>query len=305
MATSNTEQGTVRTAAEIDAELAGIVDPPEGDEGGGASGNGPDVAIVAEATRKGWVPKDQYKGDPDKWVDATKFVERGNNFTKNLQRELANVKQQLADFQGTKQKFVQFMEERLAAKDAELKDAISALRVQKSAATREGDDELAVQLEDRIEVLKGQREEVKKIPDQQKPPGDQVNMTDPVLVEWIEDDNEWFRDDPKLREYSVNLANELVQKGENMVDGKRLTGRKFLNLVRERMEEEFPRRFKKTTSASTGRSDLVAGASGGRSSGTAGKTEADLPREDREIMRDLIKGGFTTKEKFLNSYFSR
>ena len=297
----------LRTEAEIDAELAGIVDPiePADDEGGGASNNapGPDAAIVSEATRKGWVPKDQYKGDPDKWVTAEKFVDRGNKFSKNLQREVDGLKRQLADFEGTKAAFVKFSDERLAAKDAELKDVISALRVQRSQATRDGDDELAIQLEDRIDVLKDQRQQVKEIPKEIASPA-KVNMDDPVLNDWIDDDNEWFRDDEKLREYAVALGNEIVKNGDNMVDGKAVRGRKFLNLIRDRMEEEFPRRFKKAAAAG-GRNDPVAGASGGGGESRGGKTEADLPRVDRDLMRQFIKDGFTTKEKFLNSYFSR
>lgn len=306
MATANTQ---ARSAAEIEAELDTLlpVDHEPADEGGSASNDapGPDASVVAEATRKGWVPKDQYKGDPDKWVDAAKFVDRGNKFAKNLQREVNDLKQKLADFEGTKQQFIKFTEQQMAAKDAELKDAIAALRIQRSAATRDGDDELAITLEDRIDVLKGQREEVKKLPEQVAQADTKVNMDDPVLTDWIEDDNEWFRDDEKLREYAVALGNELVKTGENVVDGKTLRGRKFLDLVRSRMEEEFPRRFKKSTSGAGGRTDPVAGASGGGAARTGGKTEADLTPADRAIMRDLIKGGYTTKEKFLTSYFSR
>lgn len=308
------EQMQGRSEADIEAELATLLpigheddETPLENEGGGASNNapGPDAAIVAEATRKGWVPKDQYKGDPDKWVDAAKFVDRGNKFAKNLQREVDTLKKQLADFEGTKQQFIKFTQERLAAKDAELKDAIAALRIQTKAAIRDGDDELANTLEDRIDVLKGQRDEVKNLPDEVPAPSNKVNMDDPVLNDWIADGNEWFRDDEKMREYAVALGNELVTNGDNIVDGKPLKGRKFLNLVRERMEEEFPRRFKKSSTATGGRTDPVAGASGGATSHTGRITEADLTPADRALMRTLIKDGYYTKESFLKSFSSR
>jgi hypothetical protein len=32
-----------------------------------------------EAKRMGWVEKEKFKGDPDRWVEADKFVERGKN----------------------------------------------------------------------------------------------------------------------------------------------------------------------------------------------------------------------------------
>lgn len=296
---------TPRSAEEIEAELATIVDPVEVNED-----DTPDPAVVSaqraiesEATRKGWVPKDQYNGDPSKWVDAETFVERGKKFNVNLQREVERLKKQLESFEGTKAAFVKFTEERLAAKDAELKDAIAALRIQRSQAVREGDDELAIQLEDRIDVLKDQQKEVKKLPEEIAKP--EAKMDDPVLNDWIDDGNEWFREDEKLREYAVALGNEIVRNGENVVDGKLVKGRKFLNLLRERMEEEFPRRFKAKTDTTGGRKDPVAGSSSGASATRGGKTEADLPAVDRQLMKQFIAEGYTTKEKFLASYFSR
>ena len=287
----------VRTAADIEAELASIKDP---DEPSGEQTADPAVAAAeADASRKGWVPKDEYTGDPSKWVDAKTFVQRGERFTKNLMREVEALKKQIEGFEGTKAAFAKFHEESIAKKDTELKEAISALRVQRSAATREGDDELAIQIEDRIDLLKEQQKEVKAIP-KETAPASAPNMEDPVLNEWIEDGNDWFRDDPKLREYAVALGNELVAGGE------KTRGRKFLDRVRERMVEEFPRRFK-AASTPGGRQDPVGGDAGGAHGGSSGggKTEADLPKVDRDLMRQFIKEGWTTKEKFLSSYFAR
>ena len=282
-----------RNIADIEAELENGLD---NDIGGKI--NDPIVdPIEAEATRKGWVPKEEFSGDPSKWVDAKTFVDRGNKFNANLQREVERLRKQIESFEGTKQAFIKFTEERLAAKDAELKEAISQLRIQRSQAVREGEDELAVELEDRIDALKQQQKEVKEIPVEQKQTG--PNMDDPVLNDWIEDGNEWFRDDAKLRDYAVNLGNELIANGE------KLRGRKFLDRVAEVMAEEFPRRFGRGKTSSGGRVDPVAGESRGGGSSKGGKTEADLPRADRELMRSLVSEGYTTKEEFLKSYFSR
>lgn len=292
-----TTETEVRTADEIEAELDNQLDQDE-------LGDSPSDSIadptVAEATRKGWVPKDEYTGDPSKWVDAKTFVDRGNKFNANLQREVEKLRKQIESFEGTKAAFIKFTEERLAAKDAELKDAISQLRIQRSQAMREGEDELAVQLEDRIDMLKQQQKEVKEIPkeQQEKAAASAPDMDNPLLNDWIEDGNEWFRDDVKLREYAVNLGNELIANGE------KLRGRKFLDRVGELMAEEFPRRFGRSKTSAGGRVDPVAGETRGGAT-KSGKTEADMTRADRDIMRQLVKEGYTTKEEFMKSYFSR
>jgi hypothetical protein len=295
----------LRTSAEIEAELDGIdnntsdlldediVDEPATDTQSEAE---------SEAGARGWVPKNQYKGDPNKWVDAVTFLARGQRYSSNLQREVEQLKKQLADFEGTKKAFVKFHEESMAKKDQEIKEAISALRVQRSQATREGDDDLAIQLEDRIELLREQQKEVKAIP-ATAPIADNLapeEVANPILQEWIEDGNSWFKDDPKLRDFSVKLTEEMLRTGEP------LRGRRLLDKVSERMKEEFPRRFRTAATTTTNKNLVESGSPGtGGSTPGSGRSERELPAEDRAIMKQLIAGGFTTKEKFLQSYFSR
>ena len=51
------------------------------DDGGGAdnldAADEVSPEILREAKTLGWVPKDQFRGSADDWVDASTFVERG------------------------------------------------------------------------------------------------------------------------------------------------------------------------------------------------------------------------------------
>lgn len=282
----------IRTQESIEDELNGIEVVEEE--------TGPSQAAIDasefEAGRKGWVPKDKYKKDSETWVDAQTFLERGDRFVTNLQRDVARLTQKLEEFEGTKAAFVKFSEEALAKKDDQLKEAISALRVQRTAAIREGEDDLAVQLEDRIDLLREQRTEVKAIP-KAVAAKTGPSQDDPVLQEWIEEDNQWFNDEPKLRDYAITVGERLIQ------DGETVRGRRFLDKVRVIMEQEFPRRFKKKDDVNLRNGAESSTASSGKSQN--GKTEKDLPKEDLALMREFIADGITTKEKFLKSYFSR
>lgn len=295
-----------RTMADIEAELAAIntntadVDYAEQEESESSLSQASLDAANYEAGRKGWVPKDQYKKNPDTWVDAQTFLERGDRFVTNLQRDVANLTQKLQDFEGTKAAFVKFSEESLARKDGELKEAISALKSQRMQAIREGEDDLAVQIEDRIDLLKDQQKEVKAAPAVAAQRRTEPDPADPVLQEWIDEDNKWFNEEPKLRDYAIKVGEQLI------ADGETIRGRRFLDKIRGIMETEFPRRFKGKTEAAAYRGgESSTASSGAKNSNSGGKTERDLPAIDLALMKEFISTGFTTKEKFLKSYFSR
>jgi hypothetical protein len=325
---NDTPPGQPRTSAEIEAELMALT-PPDREALPDTPPSDPpapkpndeieltpaekqyeaDKAATAvaetEAGRKGWVPRDQYKGDPAKWVEAKAFLERGERFTANLQKEVAALKDKVASFEGTQKAFIKFHEETVARKNQEIKDAISSLRVQRSAATREGDDELAVQIEDRIELLKDQQAELAKPPEQVKPDEPQVpevkpkNVTNPVLDEWIADGHKWFEEDPVLRNYAIVIGDTMMKNGETV------RGRKFLDKVAEKMREDFPRKFRQQSEdPAAPRVNAVEGAGNQPRVNSAAKTEKDLPEVDYQLMKQFIASGWTTKEKFLKSYFS-
>lgn len=278
---------------------------------GGADGSvtppgeqSPDAAAaILEATRKGWVPKEEYTGDPKRWVDAKTFLSRGEKFNQNLQREVAQLKAQLQAFEGTRKQFVKFHEETIAAKDKQFQEAIAELRVQKSRATAEHDHEGAVALEDRIDLLKQEQRELKAVKAETAEQADPTTTTadpmdNPVVAEWVEDGNAWFKDDPKLRSYTLKVAEELIKAGETA------RGRKFLNILAERIKEDFPRRFREAGDPPRPGATETGGSTP-RSGASAGRSERDLPEEDRKIMKELVAGGYTTKEKFLESYWLR
>ena len=312
--------GTQRTAAEIETELASIDDAArnlalEEAAGGDAGEQKParkadsDHDYEYEARRKGWRPESEYTGSEGKWVDAKTFIERGERFTKKLEGEIATLKSQIASFEGTKAQFRKFFDDQMAKRDKEHTDAINALRVQRSQATRDGDDELAVELEDRIEATRNQQAALKA--EAGEAAADRGNTqpgingeTSPVLTEWIAEGNEWFQSDEVLTKHAIEVGKQMRKDGEKAI------GRKFLELVKAQVRDDFPRRFKEMESGSGQRQNASGGAGQGgtgtgNQAGYNGKTERDLPAADLAIMRQFVKEGLYTKETFLKSYFSR
>lgn len=287
---------------EILGEDAGAEDEGQDNRGEGGSntgGNGNDRDFDAEASRKGWVPKDHYRGDPSKWVDAKTFVERGERFNKNLQREVESLKSELASFKGTAAKFAKFHEETVARKNDEIKEAIAALRVQRAEALRDGDAQLSVELEDKIDHLKDQQAAVKQEAAAAKPQEQAVPGRDLVLEEWVDDGNDWFKTEPKMQEYAIQIGKELRDSGE------KVNGREFLDKVTARMHRDFPRYFRqKTQSGARGAVDDGASRDGNSGSRGGRYSERDLPDTDRQLMQEFVSQGIMTKEQYLAGYFS-
>lgn len=263
--------------------------------------NDADADAVAEATAareasaKGWVPKDKYTGDPEKWVDARTFVDRGKKFNHNLQNKVSKLEGEIAKMASSAAQFKKYHEEQLQQKDAELVQAIKTLKSQRNAAVRDDDDEGASAIEDRMEVLEAERrktaEELEKSK-QPEPEPDGPAGSKETIQSWIDDGNKWFAEDLKLQTYAVQLARELTANGE------KARGRELLDMVTAQMREEFPNKF------GNQRRNRPGNVEGGGNTpvNAGGKGERDLPAADRAIMNELLEGGYVTKENFLKNY---
>lgn len=250
-----------------------------------------DIAAESLAAKRGWVPKEEFKGKPSEWVDAETFNKRGDNFNKVLQKRVNSLENELKEFKGTAEAFKKFHRESMEGKQRELDTALRSLRAQQREAVRDGDDDAADQLDARIDVLKDEKAAVAKSlaepPKQQ--PAEEVKT--PEMKEW-EADNPWFVDDLKLQAYAVNLAQELVRNGEKS------RGREFLDKVTAQMKEDFPTKFGNPKRLRPGAAESGSPADGAKH----GRTAKDLPEEDRKLMKQFVDEGWTTEKKFLAEY---
>lgn len=305
---------TKRTVEDIEAELQSLDSAAreqqlaEDDAPAAPATSTPVHNYEQEAQRKGWKPKDAYTGPEGSWVDAKTFIERGERFTKNLEHEIAVLRAKVEGFEGTKAQFRKFFDEQMAKRDKEHADAIAALRIQRSQAIREGDDELAIQLEDRIDETKAQQAslaaEAKQLEVEKTTPATAAPQPDsPVLIEWMEDGNDWFKKDEVLTKHAIAVGEQFRKDGDKSI------GRAFLDRVAAQVRSDFPRRFKAQPAAGARPATTESASQGNtgtaKTPGYNGQTERDLPAEDLAIMRQFVKEGLYTKEQFLKSYFSR
>lgn len=240
--------------------------------------------FIDKAKRLGWTPKDEFKGDPDRWVDAETFVKRGDEVlpilkanNRKLEKALDNLRAENAEMKAT---FKEFSEHHTKTVQAQYKNAMRDLEARQAQAAEVGDVEGVKEITREITDLTKEMET--------KPPApkaDNQPAVDPAFQEafdeWHED-NAWFQKDRPMTLFALDLDAELAEKGMS-------PAKRFAEITKQ-VKAEFPHKFENQRRNQPAAVE-AAGSPAGRK---AGKGWADLPPEakaqaDRFIRQGLIK----------------
>lgn len=240
--------------------------------------------VERRAAEMGWQPKDQWKGNPDNWVDAGEFVKRGETFVPFLQhdrkklkteleterqarlrleQELSEVRQGIGDLKAFNE---QMAKERTERRKVELGQELKAAR-------EAGDDVRVAELQNELgEVVKPKANGAEK-PPERKPP------EQPAIQPWVRDfingNEEFFKNTRKVALFNAVML-EKRQAGDSRVG--EVEGTALLNEAREEVERTLGGNVRRTAVPKTEES-RSSGDGGGARSG--GKSYADLPPEAR------------------------
>lgn len=239
--------------------------------------------IEAEAREMGWRPKEDFKGDPEKWTDAETWVERGHHILPILQANNKRLKQDLASRDGrisSLEKAVRDSQEAVAAlKKAYEEDtkrqverAKDELRAQIRAAREEGDTDTELDLRDKLDDLR-EREKVAKAeaPKAETPAVEQWRQEFPELSAW-QKEHSWYGDfSSEENRKKTRALNRIMEDLRD--EGEASTGGTFLNKALAVLESK--------TRPAAGKVE------GGTSNGTptSGRKFDKLPKDAREMAK--------------------
>jgi len=265
------EHEDLTTAALEGQDAGGSDDAPKSDE--------------ERALALGWTPKERFKGDPERWVDAATFVKRGEELMPILQannrrmekaleterKERARLEKTLKDFSDHHSKTAQREYER-AQRD---------IQARLDAATSIGDIQ---GVRDATQEIVDLAAEARTAP--QAPPA-----ASPEFEAW-QADNPWFGKDKPLTAATVEIANEVAAEG--------YTGKAQIKEVDRRVRETFPSKF---TNPNRERAAAVEGATS--AARKTGKSYSDLPADAKAACDEFVKRvpGFT-RESYVKDYFA-
>ena len=230
-------------------------------------------SVEDTARLDGWVPKEEFNGDPNKWVDAGEFNRRGELFKK--------IEAQSKELKAVKQAMKEFAEHNAKVKEAAYKEALETLKAQRVEALEAGDVREFTKLEDKIEELKTSREtETKAAPQANAGPSED-------FLEFHKT-NQWYLRDRDLTSFADAIGAQYFQDGHNE--------KETLAYVEREVRKRFPEKFVKNVPPAN------AVASGRQAPNPATSTDKAwnaLDATSRRIAEKFIKQGVITKEKYL------
>jgi len=225
-----------------------------------------------EARSMGWIPPEKFKGDPEKYVDATEFIRRGKEIipilesnNQKLKRELDALRSESTETRKALEKANEALEEINVRHSVETQKAVEKareeLKAQLAEASREGDHAGVAELTDKLTQLNVALPEEKPAKVEAKPfvPG-------PELVAF-QQEFEWFGKDRRKTALVFGIAEELRMEGVS-------PGAPFLARLTEEVKKELGDK-------NPPRESKVDGGNGeARTTGrTNGKSYSDLPAD--------------------------
>ena len=233
--------------------------------------------IEATAKEKGWVPKEEFKGDPETWVEAKEFVAR-----EPLYKALHQANRKIKKMEDTLDRFKEhYTKVEVAAKEK----AIKELQAQLEVASEERDIKAALQIKDKIDTIqKETKEEVKE--------NTEFNT-------WVED-NTWYNEDNTLKTAATGIGFGLQQEHPEWPVGK------IYKEVTKIIKESFPDKFEeKRPTTKVGSTTKTTGSGDGKRT----LSYRQLPEEARQNYNRLVKSGknptgILTPEEFFKDYIA-
>jgi hypothetical protein len=223
-----------------------------------------------EALSQGWVPKNEFEGDEEKWVDAGEFLRRGELFRKieSQSKELKDVRKALAELSKHNAKI----------REVEYQRALDSLKAEKKTALAEGDTDRVVDLDDKIDLVKTQQ----RADSQQQAIPQEIH---PELAAWI-NRNGWYSTTQSMRAWADGRGNELSAEGKSPTE--------VLKILEQEVKTRFSDKFHNPN-----RDRASAVETGRPRNGRSADPEFELSDVEKQVMNTLIRSGAITKEKYI------
>ena len=184
--------------------------------------------ILEEARAMGWVPEEEWQGDPERWRPAEEFVERGNNILPIVRKQRDELKKELETViksQGDqfKKEIAQIKKEVRSTLEKEYEQKLKELSEKEIQAVQDGDVDTYTELQAEKENLKKPAQETE------------------AFVEWKKD-NDWWGTDEDLTEFAIGASvtlKEKIDKGEVAP----MSELDFYKKVEERVKQTMAHKF--------------------------------------------------------------
>lgn len=206
----------------------------------GTDGAAPEqhVSVEQRARNMGWMPKGAWRGEPDRWVDATTYVERGERLLPLLQERNRALDRTVSDLkvesQQSKQLLADLVSRTRKAEKLGYDRALRELTQKRTEAVAAGDAETFNRVEAEIREMGPAPEAPPPPPAQPQQPG-----VDPVVTAWVRR-NQWFNRDPEANAAAVAALTRVERESPGLSLEEHLS--EVEDIIAKRWPEHFPQR---------------------------------------------------------------
>jgi hypothetical protein len=255
-----------------------------------------ELSVEEKARQRGWVPTEEWKGDPDRALDAETFLARAEDNLPLLKSNVQLLERRLADTQKelreTKDSFQQYNTHIKQAHEREL----TRLKKELRGAVEEGDTVKFDAIQGEIDALRP----TAAVPQAPAEGGIDNRFNDQqALSDWKNENSWWYEEDVDMAEYANKVDTHLANVKRD------LTHREHLEELTKRVKRRFPDRFDTSEPSKKGKPPAVQGGENyaGKQSNNGKKSYADLPGEAKIACDKFVKQGWLTKEQYIKDYF--
>lgn len=231
--------------------------------------------IEQRAMEEGWVPQEEWQGEPDAWRPAKEFLDRGELFRKidELKNENKRIRQSTEELKKHHDRVKQLAYE----------EALRDLKKEKKQALQDGDVDRVIEIDDKIAETreKQNKEEV------QPQPVAQPQGPAPEFVRW-EARNTWYKTDRAMKAVADEIARDLVNRGESDVT-------RILTEVDKEIRKAFPQKFENPNRQKAGAVE------GTPSTRPSKEEEVYMTDAEKRIMNRILATG-VDKKKYLEEF---
>lgn len=272
--------------------------PPEDLAGVSEPGSVTEPNEAEHAARlQGWVPKEEFRGSDDDWVDAGTFVQRGKEINpilrannQRLQAQVDSSQEQIAELQ---EQLAAVADQQAQGIETSVSSAIENLERQQFEAVGDQDFDTYQEIAARIRELSASLpQHVSEEPAEVPLSGD--------LVEWLAD-KPWFEQDALKTELCQRTATELRQTYPNLL------GKAYLHELERQLQLKYPTDFGNGGAAPRQPTHSLVDSGAPQATFTSPRSMGvqDLPDDAREAMKKFVQAGQGNEDQYVALYFSQ
>lgn len=244
-----------------------------------------------KAMEGGWVPQEQWSGNPDDWVDYKEFNFRGGLMGRIS--EQSSIIKRLEDKINERDLAIDnLVDLQRKTQENAYKQAMADLKNKKIEALETGDHAAALDIDEEIEELKEQKQKLESTakPEQQPKQQQQPQQVDPQVASWMQKpENKWFHTDQDKKAMAIGVATRVKANNPNA------TTIEILNEVDSVMRRSFPQMF------TNNQQSVNSGGDVNNSRKTKSKEPGwnDLTEEQQAIARRLEKTANLSRKDYI------